>query len=921
MNMKRKSLILTIAFLSLFFITTSFFNNCGKVDFKKESSSLSKSSVISTETDLLDLLTDAENLIEQLRSTNDQTSIDQADVLENKKNNILNFLYTERLAMTDPAVLGHVDYLVYLMAEGHSFLLNLDIARVERESIDRDNKLQSQINDLSDKIENLKDYVNQRLNGVENSISEFETRLSSVNDLIDELKKDFKGNETSLQALVNSLEDYKKFTTQQISDLRQLNIDLKENILDAQDVLKQMFNGQKKVNEIQKHLCLIDDEGELISDQVLCIDDVETEKCCVTFEQINCEEEFSKESEIISLNQCEQMKKSYFDHIEELKAINNLKESTDLVVDDLKKNLKALGDDLAQSKEEINTRLNSLDEKVSNLQLVTSNLDDRLFIVEFKAARSEAAASIRERADHYLAWITRRTLDVQNRFCRSNIRVARNKFDYEVAQENWRFCRERLSLLVAAKEKVLLAKAFLGGIESLNVDESCEHMIDDNQLVSSLSIQELLTDQISKAVINNCEVGPALAKVKLLKAIEFLDSIGPDFRTVNYMKGKARIAQLLFFGDDVVSVSSAIRAEFEDIDPLSEKNRLKVFGLIEMMFKKKYVEHRLRTATGSFPSTPNLMRNFTSGFDKVYSHQEILENSNPLFKKSLLRSDCDDCGIRVIGRNAHDRDGEKYFAYPMDPVERCPVINDTVVIPDSVGEQYVYRVNYRWIWEDFKPVLWAGNHVKIANSYEQTKTGDFSHCGYQQNFHVNRYGLGPAQLRARATLRVTQPYSRTYPGKAQCVKFSLVCRIKTNEWIAPENSIDFRSYLSGFAGEKVTQRCSEQVGFESRVETIEMYPEDLSKMVSYSGPIDDLAIQKQGLISSETTQLTDQYWILKANQGQGVMYGANNQAVSADSPFFGKEDSFGNGFIREVKSVLNPPKVQQCSPFIDFDSI
>ncbi len=636
--------------------------------------------------------------------------------------------------------------------------------------------------------------------------------------------------------------------------------------------------------------------------------------CCLTMEAVDCSVMFPSEVQVSARNQCNILIATVRNHDEQLKAIREVDEKQTTLIAGLLEDVTNISEQLsilAEGYKLLNNAVNAISAKLLDI-------DRRLLIVEFKASRAEAAAALNERADLNLAWISRRTTDVTQRFCQARVNQALDQFDYEAGRQSWHYCHERLEFLTRAKELTQLAKAYTNGLQSINVDTGCSATINGKD-AESLTNDELLDESIFKEVQSQCTTGGAVvARAMMLNVVQLLNVIGPDFRTVQYMAKKAKIAQLLFFGKPISETSAEERAQFELVDPTDPAIAGTLYARIERPFVKRYVESRMRTLAGTFPERPSDIPETISGFNNVYSVAQIQSDSSPFMRRlaSLeIEGDCSDCGFQVDRRANTDvvvsRGGKERFAYPKDVESLCPVKNDHVVLKHSNGKYYGYILNYDWLHERFTPYLRSGVHVPIANSDADVASGNFAMCGRHADYLVNRNGLGVAQLKSRLMLTLTTPYGSTYAGRGQCLKSTFVCVMRNQEWQAPSGSADLLSYLNGFATSTVTNQCKYNVGSQSVARTRELASNEKARIRTFSGTVDQASLNLRGKVNSNTTQLTGDYWTLR---DKTLSYGVNNVQVSKFSPFFGSAQSHTDPFVRARHALTASVPVQECTP-------
>lgn len=923
-----------------------FFNNCQKFSAITKATDSSSFSLTSTKEEeaLIKVLNRAadyaaklENIKAQLKSKeqietdvskrNDliefQTLLAEAALeLTEVKDQILNLLQVQRLAISSNEVLRAVDHLVERLGYAQYLELKVDIHRVEQESKERDQELANDIDALEtefaefkEDVKKFKEQVNAKFNSIDDKIAALEARDELLNTMIQDLAA---STEAADAALRLALADLKEFTEIQIVELTQLNIKLKEDILAQKQVLEELFAAEEGVASLAGRLCSTNSQGEISDSRAQCTGAEPNlytgATCCLTIDAVNCSTLFPSEVQVSARNQCNILVSTVKNHDEQLKAIRQVDEKQTTLI-------AGLLEDVTNISKQLEILADGYDLLVNAVNAISAKLTDidrRLLIVEFKAARAEAAAALNERADLNLAWVARRTTDISARFCHANVRQALDQFDYEAARQNWHYCHERLEFLTRAKELTQLAKAYTNGLQSVNVDTSCNAIINGKD-AESLTNDELLDEEVFKQVQSKCTTGGAVvARAMMLNVVQLLGVVGPDFRTVQYMTKKAKIAQLLFFGKPISETSAAERAAFELTDPTDPAIAGTLYARVERAFKKTYVENRMRTLAGTFPERPSDMPENIAGFNVGHSIAAIQASNSPYMRRlaSLeIEGECSDCGFEVERRINTDvqvsRGGKERFSYPKDIESLCPVHNDVVILQHANGKFYPYYLNYNWLYEEFKPYLRSGVHAPIANSQADVNNGNFAYCGRHADYLVNRVGLGVAQLRSRLMLTLTQPYGKTYAGRGQCVHSTLVCVMRNQEWIAPSGSGDLISYLSNYSNSVLQPQCTYNEGSGSTVRTRLLKDYEQKRIRTFASVADQASINLRNKVNSSTTQLTGDYWTLRDNV---LNYGVGNQAVSKTEPFFGSAQSHVDQFVRAHHALTGNVSVQECTP-------
>lgn len=868
--------------------------------------------------------TDSKKLADYARFQVDLGSA--AKALDDVKAEILHMLTVQRLSISSNEVLKSVDYLVLALSEARSMELEVElraeIGRVEQESKARDANLANQINNLENEfaafkadVKRFQDQVNSKFKSLDDQIAQTQSRLNLINTLLND---HIASSQAADAALKLALGDLKTFTETQIVRLTEQNSKLKEDILAQKSLLNELFQSQEGVGTLAGRLCTTNAQGQISDSRAKCTGSeanlYTSATCCLTVDAVNCGVLFPSEVQVTARNQCNILIATIKNHDEQLKAIREVDEKQTTLISGLLEDVTSL----TQQVSILADGYKLLADAVNAISAKLTNIDARLVIVEFKAARSEAAATIEERAELNLAWIARRTADVSDRFCTAQVHQALNQFDYEAARQSWHYCKERLEFLTQAKELTQLAKAYTQGLLSVNVDTSCSAIINGKN-AEDLTNSELLNESIFKAVQAQCTTGGAVvARAMMLNVVQLLGAVGPDFRTVQYMNKKAKIGQLLFFGKPISETTAAERAAFELVDPTDPAISKTLYARVERAFVKRYVETRMRTVAGTFPERPSDMPASISGFNQARTVAQIKADTSDFGRRlaSLeLEESCSDCGFAVEGRTVTDvvvsRNHKERFSYPKDIESLCPIINDVVVLKNNDGRFYPYVLNYDWMREDLKPYLFGGVHHQIAASQADVNAGNFSYVSPSRDFIIDRNGLGVAKLKSRLVLTLTQPYASTYAGRGACLHSALTYSLKDQEWIAPSGAVDLLSYLNNYATATVTAKCKTQMGSSSVARTRVLESAYQNRMWSYAGIANQDSINLVHKVSENTTQLTGKYWTLK---DKVLSYGVNNQSVSISQPFFGSTQSHTDQFVRALRTVAGTIQVQECTP-------
>ncbi len=767
-------------------------------------------------------------------------------------------------------------------------------------------------------IENVTNILTTRITEVENNITIIENNITTIEN----------SSETAINELRQALNGVKADLQQQIVDIKEEQNEMKKQLAEQQEAFTQYVTNQNQLANIEAKICKLETNGELVAGQTTCEsvvgedgileDKVLSGQCCMQSKNIDCDIMFPGEEDAVTSvrQQCNAFVVTLQNRDDQMKQLaeTDAEQKADI------EKIMARVDDLEEVVEGLSAEVQQVIADMQDVKAKVKDLDDRLLIVEFKASRAEAGATLNEMSDLFLAWITRRKADVRNRFCHHNANKAYNRSDYESAKQNWVYCAERLSILNQAQELVQLAKAYTHAVMSLNVDQNCSATVAGKN-AEALTLKDLNQSSISRAVMDSCNSGQALTKAYLINIVKLHKKIGPDFRTVEYMAKKAKIAQLLYFGALAHEMSSTEIKNFENVDPTSDSLNETPYGIIERVFKNQYVETRLRTIAGEYPDDPSKFKPNLSGFNTVYSHEQISNGANDYLKrvKALeIEGACGgQCGFKVVGRNQVRKIGQR-FSYPKDSQTQCPVHNDIVMVPSQDGKHYAYRVNYtryRGATENLSPYWrWNANHYPIANSDADVAIGKFRQCGYRVRHLVHRFGIPDTKLKGRLVLRYGTPYAKTH-GLPQCRRFHFTCRLwegqdGQGEWVSSNPNANLLHYLSGYSTAKIQTQC-EVSGAAYVAKERSLTSDEKATMRYYKGQQDVGSIAMASSVTSTTTQLTDKYWMLA---DQAINYGVANKTTSQANPFYGKSTSHGSPFFRKLFKLTDYAdiKVQQC---------
>lgn len=976
--LKNRTVTIVVACVGLVTLLTVGFNNCGgKASF---SNPYDESTLASSDAGnyLLDLLEEAKKIEASLLEQADVQATAQASELRKFIDNVEMLISAtgDNLPVDHKRVLDQRDYLVNSMAKGRELMIifkfNDEILRLDaedkklRESIaaldikfgnsltELENRIKLQItnitvdiqnqittikNEYSSSFEAFKNQVevrfnqmNVRIGVLEDRVAAIEASINALNVMLSELKGEVKElrttTETAVAALKNSLEALKENTERQIAQLKELNNQLNQKLVDQQKAFDAYIAAQTQLTTVQARMCKLDvSTGNVASGENVCQsqEDVEAGRCCLTAQSVSCSMLFPEDTTVAEAarTQCSNMLVTVKNHEALVKEIAENEAEQNALIDQLVADVKNLNDRMAV----IEAGMEKLTSIVDTIKNNMASADARLLILEFKAARNEAVATLHERSDLYLAWIARRKMDVQHRFCNANASNAYNISDYESARQNWSYCQERLKWLNEAHELVQLSKAYGEGALSTNVDKSCTLVI-SGKSVEAMSASELLVPSNSQQIISKCNSGSALVLTLIGNIVRLQNKIGPDFRTAEYMATKAKIGQIVYFGSLVAQAGTAAIQAFENVDPTSDSVKDTYYGRIERVFRNRYVETRLRTASGAYPLDPSKFAGSVAGLNLVYSEAEITAAANAYLarlKALEIEGSCgNECGFKVSRTEPNGIVAKpigKRFSYPKDASTKCPIIDETVMVKSADDKHYAYSLNYtryRGASEELLPRLrYANNnHNAVASSTANAQIGQFLGCGYRVRHIVDRFGIPDALLRGRHVLRFGRPYAKSH-GLPQCQRFHLSCHLwsgtdNKGEWIAPNPSANILHYLSGLDNARIETQCKVS-GASYVAKTRDLLPEETNKIYVYKSDIatDGVTQNVRNAVSNSTTQLTKNYWVL---QDAPAQYGYSNVDVSQASPFYVGAGSTSEHFLRGLVSMSQyaPVKVQQC---------
>ena len=911
-NQKNKPKILTytlvISLLSLGFL----FQNCSKKGSSDSSSNLEQTS--QAEDELFSLLEESEMLQQKLASF-DMNADKDSEMLQStnkvisglraKTDQIMKMIKTDGIASNSNDVLKEVDMLLNLVSKARDIQVTYDSIRRDRLL---DIKFSNLIQQIKDELGQFKMLVETRFSTIESTIKALDGRMVALKGAFESFVESSTAEDRVLKAALTILETT---TDKRISDLRFQGQKLAEELQKQANTSQEAKDALLKVTELQSKLCANDANGKAI-----LVND------CLTVDKIDCKTLIPNSAQFAeAVNQCQLLITIVKNHDSQLQALRTVDEKQNGLIDGIIQSVKTLNTQVLTATEalaEMSTVLKAFDAKISQI-------DERLMILEFKAKKTEAAASIRSRANFTLSWITRRTADINYYYCDVATNAALNKFDYEAGIQSWSFCKEKLSILNEAQMMTQVALTFANELESVNVDTKCTDTIATagNAIAESIAMSDLTRDDIAKEIITKCvKGGPVYAKVLMLNSVKFLTKLGPDHRTYEYMGKLAPIASILFLGD-IWEKSSGKTAAFENVDPTSSELKDTYYGRIERLFVNRYVENIFRI-NGKFPEDPNSIQ-VPANLGYVFTKKQITDataigaanGSNYLTRLKNLEVNCSDCGFIMANRNSPSYGpGHTRFAYPIDSrMDRCPVDDDLIVQHDS--SFYGYHISYSHVVENFQPVLVAGNHLVVADNIQNVQSGNFTLS--KDRIIVPRAGFEPAQIPTRYVLRATKPYGNAY-ARPSCAKFTLVPMLRKDEWLKPTSLADaegLSQFLTGFSPTFFDKACAAK-DFPVEVFSsgkpgkrgIASYNEDRdprNKITllreSWSQPAADNASGKaQNLVTSDNTQLTKDYFVFKnadiAYTGRAVSFGLAN-------PFFrlktDKSSVSGTDFIRDTE--------------------
>jgi hypothetical protein len=927
-NTKFKNTVLFLGFSTLSFLGMFAFQNCqGETKFVTVEE-MSSFSLASAEDELFDLIQESESLQKKLsaydisadsESEMLQKKNDIVDKLKSKTDLIVKMITIDGVATNSTRVLKEVDILLNSLSTARDVQVTYD-------SIRRDKLLDLKFTDLVESLRidfgQFKAITETRLDGIDKKVTDWGLKQTELKNAFENFRVTTMAEDAAIKMSIKSLQD---MTEAKILALKEDGKKLAERITAQEKASEEAKLALQKVADLQNKLCKVDENGTAI-----------IVNNCLTVEAIKCDTLIQNPVDNAeAVRQCQLMVDVAKNHDAQLRALKEVDEKQNELITGIISDVKNLN-------QQVQTAAGAIANLSDSIQILAgkvADIDERLMIVEFKAKRAEAAASIKSKAHFYLSWTTRRSADITREFCEQGTRSALNNFDYEAANQQWAFCHEKLSVLNKARELANIALAFSNDLESVNVESKCNIAISSANAkpAESLVQSELLKDSVAKEILQKCtQGGSVLAKVMMLNAVKFLGQLGPDHRTYAYMGKLAPIASIIFLGDVWEKVSSSTIDQFQVIDPTSANLKDTYYGQVERLFVNRYIENVFRV-NGEFPTDPNAIK-MPGNLGQVFTHAQILAASpvgsrngtQYMARLKALEVDCSDCGFTMIARNKASRgSGKLRYSFPLDARSNmCPIDDDVILEQNSAF--YGYHISYNHVVENFKPYLIQGNHTAIVANRAALSNGEFLMSS--QRVIVPRAGFETAQIPTRLILRATKPYGNAY-NRAHCVKFTFVNGLKNNEWTKPAAVSDasgLSRYLNGFNSDFIGNACaakdfpievfaSGQPGRRSPAS----YNEDRdgrSKVSllrqAWSQPDGSNASSTaQKMVAIGSTQLTSDYFMY-ADRALTYATAANGATVSfsKSAPFFLPVGSgfSSTEFIREFDKTA-AVLVQECN--------
>lgn len=890
------------AFLALTFSVGLLFayQNCSKGN---SGSSIVVSSSVEDER-LLGLLDEAEVKIESLTGIVNNSEA-EAVAVEIKQiiDNINHFVFEERRSNLDPVLLREIDYLVNALRKAGDIEIN---NRLDTEFVS--------FSFLEGVLDSLRMEIAQEIGAVQES---FETSISEIRQIADELEKVQLEHTQTLEEM-NEIFSEQSNHAQNLASLEAMMCEVSVDELEAVSSMSRCDNSQ--VSEIFN----LGAEASVVNSMP---------SCCISPGQIDCSSMFSGDAS--AQVQCNVLIAVLKNHDEQIQRINEVNEAQNAAISNIIEEQNKIKDQVSQALQMAGQALNKISDISTSLQGQINQIYVRLLKQEAATEIQQTVSSLEQRADLFSAWIIRRTADVNQAFCVNKVNSALNKFDYEAARQAYEYCHDKKSVLNQAAEKVKLALALAQSAAATDINKGdCEDIAisaANGWTVNQMLLEDfslLLNENVRSEMLQYCNItvdgekipaGIGVALSLLAASNEMMNSIGPEFRTKAVLATQVNLAQRIAFmnvRDDNNNLTPKLHNEFSGT---GEVNRLQkmfntdpeashvidtYYGKIERIFKNHYVENRLRTNTGKYPSKESEFGVLNHTFKNTYSAAEIMGNS-ALYDKEMNEASCD-CGFKVKARNINSKKNpvvEKigsYYSFPKDPVDSCPIENQHVAIAHNDGI-YAYKINYNGFWEVAEPILnGQGNHIKISNSMSNLNSGVTNSCGRAKDFHISRNGaIGDAKLKGNWALAMTRPYAKAYQNAAQCMKFTLVCEAEEGGWVAESSSekTQYTNFLSGFNQNDVKAICNPEkkdangnvINTNYQVVTRSLRADEKSDLIMIrQNPSASVNQEIQQAVNSAglNNPIGPDYWVNQVDvaygsttiaKGAGLM-GANNQA-------------------------------------------
>ena len=805
-QMKSKNVLLLLGFTAMSFAGLLAFQNCqGETKFVTVEQ-MSSFAIASSEDELFDLIQESESLQKKLaaydinadtESEMLQKKNDVVTKLKSKTDYIVKLITIDGVATNSTRVLKEVDILLNSLSTARDIQVTYD-------SIRRDKLLDLKFSDLTEALRidfgQFKAITEIRLDGIDKKITDWGAKQTELKNAFENFRVTTLAEDAAIKGSIKALQE---MTEAKILALKEDGKKLAERIKTQEKASEEAKLALQKVTDLQNKLCKVDGNGNAI-----------IVAGCLSIEAVKCDTLIENPTQNVeAVRQCQIMVDIAKNHDAQLRALKEVDQKQNDLITGIISDVKNLN-------QQVQTAAGALANLSSSIQILAAkvaDIDERLMIVEFKAKRAEAAASIKSKAHFYLSWTTRRSADITREFCDQGTNSALNNFDYESANQQWAYCHEKLSVLNHARELANIALAFSNDLESVNVETKCNIAISSasSKAAESLVQSELLKDVVAKEVIQKCtQGGSVLAKVMMLNAVKFLNHLGPDHRTYSYMGKLAPIASIIFMGDVWEKVSGTAKEQFEIIDPTSAALKDTYYGQVERLFVNRYIDTVFRV-NGEFPTDPNAIK-MPSNLGQVFTHAQI-KAASPVGSRNgtqymarlkALEVECSECGFTMAARNVASRgDGKVRYSFPLDARDNlCPVDDDVVVEQNTAF--YGYHISYNHVVENFKPYLIAGSHSAIVANRAALNSGDFRYTNGR--VIVPRAGFETAQIPERLFLRATKPYGNAY-SRGHCVKFTFVDGLKSNEWTKPAGVTDANGlarYLNGFAPGFIGNACA-----------------------------------------------------------------------------------------------------------------